>query len=510
MKTFHKLYYIFFILSIIAFGLTIPIYSDEFVYKYISSRFFLDQFEAITHLPQCQGSLTMDQPWFFAIHRLLSSLVYWDFASSWPLRLLGIFSCVLWIMTAKKIVFKNNASLLPLFSLGLLPLLMVLNRPEQSLLWMALLPFCLTSLRQDYSVLTQGLFIIGLFIIYSFMLPVHGASLFFLTVALLMSWNLVTHKALKSVGIILTGYQWISAFLYYGTPCTEAPFLSQLFSSLTLAPSDLLSMNVKEIIWRGKMAIFPDTLIPHFIFAGNYQGKWLPIVFDMSLVESIINGFIWVVFYLSSLAVLLYSIFSLFVFIKKRDLASFHARFLSLAITYYGLTFFITWHSFYRASLEIPLLFMLFSMVLMDIEKRYPWVKAGGGFISLMCLLSYGNLVVHFISHFKENQTMVFSDYYRKEVRDELHKTREQCSLDISKEPRVLVDREVLRLAWRELDFPIYAPYITNYWGQDIEDLELFLKKLRATGYLLRCDQLPDSLISYPSETSGIYCCSRF
>ena len=124
--------------------LVFPIYSDELLWKLIDSRLLLDSGKLLYLFPECAKGISLDPPISWYPLQLIDAALYSDMTNPQVLRYwaIGIFFAIVlycaWFVRfslrpAIGYAASVGAVLAPL-SLGVLPFLLVMNRPEQGLL----------------------------------------------------------------------------------------------------------------------------------------------------------------------------------------------------------------------------------------------------------------------------------------------------------------------------------------------------------------------------------------
>src|SRR5579872_1805415 len=124
--------------------LVFPIYSDELLWKLLDSRLLLDSGKLLYLFPECTKGISLDPPISWYPLQLIDAALYSDMTNPQMLRYwaIGIFFALVFycawfvrfsLRPAIGYAATVGAVLAPL-SLGVLPFLLVMNRPEQGLL----------------------------------------------------------------------------------------------------------------------------------------------------------------------------------------------------------------------------------------------------------------------------------------------------------------------------------------------------------------------------------------
>jgi len=174
--------------AVLLSGVFLPVYSDEVMTKFRVARLFLEDGNAVTLFPQCTTTAGRTVSWVFYPAGILLSAIY---AHLGPLglRVSGISLSLIWfallaywcLTQARDLggALQRFAGLVAVASLGVLPYLWVLSRPEQFLM-LPILVLCLLALffKDQKSARAQVAMTVGLALLLTLFFYAHPKSMF--------------------------------------------------------------------------------------------------------------------------------------------------------------------------------------------------------------------------------------------------------------------------------------------------------------------------------------------
>lgn len=120
-----------------------PLYTDEVAWKMIQGRYLLDGGKTISTLPLC-STFVFDAPVLLRPFRLFDALIYRQFHSPAVIRTYGVSLMAAWMLVTWALLTKGRSDklarasiavlIVSVSTLGIMPFLMVMSRPEQILL----------------------------------------------------------------------------------------------------------------------------------------------------------------------------------------------------------------------------------------------------------------------------------------------------------------------------------------------------------------------------------------
>lgn len=503
--------YLLISLSIILFygtvSFSIPTYTDEIFYKISSGRFFIDQFVIINYWPQCHNGLVENIPWFFYFQKILTSLFYNYFSVALLLKIFGFISFLSWTIVLCRKLIKEHYSVglaaFGLLGLGVLPLLLYVNRPEQNLIWLMLLLWLISfqfQVKREYKI---G----AIFILVLLALPTHAKSLLTLP-GVFISLHFVTKKYKEKISyFFLLFYFYISSFFYFSKSCTEAPVLQGILANISISPLDIIHQSARANISRLWNSIWFTPLWDNLKLTKEYQGNWLPYSFSDSGLIEIVNILISAVGFISCALLLLYFCVIVFDFlVKKRELKNDRLLFLGFYTTLLSTNFIMNSTTFYRSAYIIPLTSLLLGMTLIEMRK-FRFIAKITPFLSYffasVAILSTITIASKIITQSKNNSSIMINEDLRKQSVE----LADRCQLNLENNHNIFVDQEMLLLLWNKMSRPIPSNYTTGWWGRDIKDIKQYLIKVNSPGALLACPQAKQYFDNILEK--GNICCWR-
>lgn len=264
----------------------VPVYGDEPQWKLTVSRLFLDGGKLIYLFPACVDNFLLDPPISWYPARWLDAWLYADASNPFKLRQFGwtifLTLTLVWAtflsINAKiswKVAFLFVAAY---FSFGMMPYLMVFNRPEQSILiWltMAIVLMYWTQQRPPVSIKMKAVitFIYGL--LACLIAAAHPKGLYFLPIILVLCW--ISIHSWSLAGCLTALMAWTSwetiVFWKKRTYCPESDWLTGLLSHFTVQPH-LLKTSPRAFLDSGINNLFHWRLyIEGAQFKGGAMGK---------------------------------------------------------------------------------------------------------------------------------------------------------------------------------------------------------------------------------------------
>lgn len=302
-------------------ALLLPVYVDEVQWKLTVSRYFLDGGMLIYLFPACEKGYLLPIPITWYPGRLLDSFLYGDASNFKKLRLYGwtIFIGLIflwsWLLHRLSHISKFNSFLFisAFLSIGMLPYLMVLNRPEQSLLlWIsiALGANLFISSKINISCFIRILVLIIFMLLGSLIASSHPKGIFFFPLLFI-----IYRQREKSLLFLVTYFSVLAlvtsetiSLWNLRTFCEESPWLTKLISQFTLQPQLLINKPL-EFFMAGfeNFKRFPEYLDP-IAFHKDYPSQWF---LATPLVE-LFPIFFWIVGYLVPLLIICLSLLTTF------------------------------------------------------------------------------------------------------------------------------------------------------------------------------------------------------
>ena len=518
----------------------LPIYSDEVATKIYHSRLFDEGLANwINGLPQCAKSFHTPLPVTFLFGALLSSLTYYN-ADPVQIRVIGIlnvpilaalFVYLIRKLSAGKVSYLEAAGGVGgLLGLGVLPLLLIINRPEQILI-LCLIFFLVAPLFAAYRSPRVQLAISGLFIaVTSIFYFSHPLAIFF-TPFVIVSGGYLAWRQTKRIAtlVVLFGIIAGTAFQSYHyakdiTQCDDAPIVSAIMRSGTLDPH-LLVTNPGEFFWKGVRNVLTASpeVISRAIYAKRYQSDWLPqnpTLHDdylLMLVDSVAAAIFAFLLYGTMFLVVTRVVYC----VRQRSIDQNTSLALALAVGLYGHEFFyVTWN-FYTASLVICVSLLVSVLLIPSLslsEKLQKRARQLFWVVMITSLFSQVELLkttLPQLAAIPAGSTRIAAQPLSIPVnsyqinREKIYQAGEACHIDKSGENSRIVVDEFTSFAYLRAKEPILISYISGFFGQDIAEdgLAKFLKSTGSAGLITRCSSLPQGLLRNGVHQVGNFCC---
>jgi hypothetical protein len=511
------------------FSLFIPLFIDEIDWKLLQSRLFLDGFVNISLYPQCGAAFAVQPPLIFVPVRVLDALLYADLLPFLKLRALGIATALAWIATAVWMLRRSIAAHCAWSSLviivafylgiGLLPFLLVINRPEQLLLFglivVLLAPFVVRPTLRAELAWTVTIVVVAIFLFAAhpkslFFLPMIGASI------LLVSWR--WSLRVPALGAVIYG-----AFVGYNywmirNSCPANPALAKAFATQILSPAQAVADPVSFLKQAVQSLLRFQAYLGPIRFTSTYQAAWLPPHFVAEPLAQVVNIGILMVL-IGMLAALVAAIIILALkSCRERRLSRRMVMSITLLASFIALATFQNRKHFYEASLVVPLLGVA---ALVAVPAGLPQVgRVLTAFLVVVSLSSQALLWVSFVpvaraiaarGGYLEQQPTSFSPFEYEQIAASIREAASRCGIT-SKEPQrhLVVD---------SLTYPVFAkttqPFNVHYirfggeelWseipGQEILET---LERYGSSGLITGCHVVPSDLRARVVAT-GPFCC---
>jgi hypothetical protein len=494
-----------------------PIYGDEFEWKRTTARLFLDGGKLQYFFPECSKGRLLESPISWYPLQLVHAAMYADMTNPQILRYWGIvfflalIAYCTWfvrfhIRPESGILATTGAILAPL-SIGVLPFLMVLNRPEQSLLLILTLACTLPLvLDKEASSPAKGWLLALLFAMLSCAaVASHIKGIFLLPLMLLCAYLSIRDWRPTMVVFALSCFGAFQTFKIWSarTDCPESPFLVDVFRNQSISPYDLQLglwslLNGVLLDIRGIKDYWRATG-----FQQVYQGDWLPAAQSpRMLIETALNACVPILMVVAVVIVVRASAAAVNRAARRRqppDAATVISA--CLLVTFIAIAAFQKSKNFYESSLTIPILGLAVLLGLPAYATRQSR-------LALACLcglavISQIVLAVRFYPHlapWRHGLVALASDQQR------VRSLVARCGVKIdSTTSRLLMDYTSYTVLW-----PTREPYlignIDGWWGTGL-DMAHVIQDAKISGAVGACR--PFIKEHWPSVISdGAFCCT--
>ncbi|CDF96219.1 MULTISPECIES: hypothetical protein [unclassified Pseudomonas] len=535
-----QILYLVLFFAVLLSGIFLPIYSDEVVTKFRIARFFLEEGNSVTLFPQCTATTGRAVAWIFYPVAMFLSAVY---AHLGPLglRISGIFLALIWfgllaywcLRQAHDLgaAVQRFAGLVAVASLGVLPFLWVMSRPEH-LLVLAILVLCLSALflKKGKSPRAQVAMAIGLAFLLSFFFYAHPKSLFYMPFALAAVWSATAtyHKVIRYGLLLFVFALCVQVVLYFGAlgGCQDAPYVKQMLAANTLLPGMLFSAPFEFLSAAyNNLISFPERMLPHLTFNATYQSGWLPPIRDgfgalpylNFAIEYVLYAFIVVTHVLSVL------VFLLQVFRRRITVP------VVLALLLVGANvsnaFFYNIQNFYAGVQFVPVSIIIAALLMhtrrvatlsnVSVLTAYSLLLllATASLVTLSVLVTPG-LVGNaaFTQSSLPGQPLSIPVFGIQPHLESITKLGASCNIPAQSAENVVVDHMTYFAYLRDKQ-PIHVLYVSEIgYGGDLSNGKLlpFLKGLNSPGLITRCEWVPYPFREAQEKDDKGYCCVNF
>jgi hypothetical protein len=461
----------------------LPVYPDEEQWLYINSRQFVDH--TMQYLfPVCQLGFEASQPILWLPIRALEWILYSHLGLINHIRIAGIVQAIIFLFVYRTFLknFARNykfAKVLAIVTLttGLIPFLLILNRPEQQLI---LLFFCALNACLSFTttkhVRMKILLAVAIAFLVASMPAVHPKGLLF-SLATVVFFLFMTRKSGVAFTLPVTAIALISSLnstqvWSKRTNCKESEFLDSIFRTITLNPTELHMGTIRMV--AGNVIRTPKYLL-NSLYQYEYQSNWLVQQGRIPLLAIVIAN-------IAFLTVVSFIIIK--IFLHFRDLHKRHVKWQvqewisALFITMFIiLTVLQRTKNFYDSYLPIILLGSAGLIVLNQLqpwdEKRRRKVLYS---IVIMSIPAFLLTTLNFsISSSKSNEGI-----YDLIIRD--------CGITETEllEGGFIIDNSLTKYFWRTPKF-VYSGYVWGWWAQDV-NAEKLINRLEPPVIIVRND----------------------
>jgi len=534
------------ILAVASFGLAffLPVYTDEIVWKMTQGRLGYDGFQTLllTALPSC-GDYGVSPPLALVPFRALDTALFEWVSNPMPIRLTGEIYLLLWLGITGYMLRRTfprtisswviAGALLSFVTLGVMPFLLAISRPEQPLLIGAtiLLLLCVGSASPRPKPLAREIgAAIALVLVSGLILAAHPRAIFVLPLVVLAIIKTCRRRGLAVVATLAVGFL---AFVVYGD-----------WSARWACPADPIDRRMLEFAnvglaaTAGDLGAFFSQLVDKLLFDPGHFFYLSQYGFYSDHTSGIVPPYPYrgIALILTLLIAALSAAFvsvGFFAFLTslnrfRKDLRDpFVVLGIGFSWVFLGLALF---SRIYKNDYEVELIEPLAMLVsVLSIWKAYSGIPNNShrrpqiiklswiAFITLLAtsavsqfalLAGYAPLIggPWTTPGYLANQKFSVPEFGYDRVRDEILATAQMCGIDPLRHPRHLVVDELTYFALRQSYQPFVMTYLVGAWGKDIPNLKTFLKEKGSAGVVVGCQAMPESLKDGAVQ-NGAFCC---
>jgi hypothetical protein len=522
----------------------LPIYTDEIVWKAYHGRMWYDDFQSIGSFLTC-GAYAFPTPLLLVPFRLIDTAIYEELTQPLAIRAIGLAlaatwgGLVWWLLGPPlgKMMSKWGvaAAIIAFHTLGVMPFLLVLNRPEQVLL-IAMTLFTIPLL-QDQTFRKRGLFgeiaaAFGFVLFCGYVLAAHPLAIFMIPLMLIFLVRFLAMRSTITLGAVAIVAIGATAFLDWtqrwkcGDPKLELVFVRDSIVSAMQAGKlgPYLEMWLQRC-WSDFKTLF---YLSEFLFKSHYTAGLLPGV----------PKAIWLP--LSTVT------FLLFAFVLLSGAWAFALVVADFTRARRGLVPLLTlgwmWAFYacsvlarlvrndYQAELMEPLMVLMAGgslwvardLIIERLGARRSRNMARGTFAALIgvSVLSQVALLAYYTPYafgswtdpgYTSEQKYSVTGFGYDSLRPKILETAALCNIDPSRHPRHLVVDELTYFTLQAAREPFFATYLEDghgHWGAGIADIRSLLESWDSAGMVIGCQWVPRKLQS-EAVRNGEFCCLR-
>lgn len=503
--------------------LVYPIYGDELQWKLINSRLLLDSGKLLYLFPGCAKGVSLDPPISWYPLQLIGATIYSDMTNPQVLRYWAIATFIAIILYCAWFVrFKLRpvigyaatigAVLAPL-SLGVLPFLLVLNRPEQGLVLVLVCACTIPSVFGDRKLtILQAWMVAVLFILLCWIAVSTHVKGVFLLPALLLAAFLAIRRWLPSLAVLAAaGFGAMETLRLWSirTDCPESPFLMQVFRDQSLSPKDLSSGLVHFLRLALRNAVNMDAYWRNAGFQEEYQSLWLPPAdAPQTMIATILNSAIPVSIAIGAVFIIAAFVFSTARAIKSRTLPDNGPLIgITLLACLVGISAFQSGKNFYESALILPVFAMAVMFALTTTALPTAALFGGRKTMALLAVLALANqltIAFRFYPNFSAWQQTLNE---RQPKQDTVRRLLGRCGIEANATSKhLLVDEFTYTLLWRTQE-PYFLALVDGWWATGLDQTHI-IQDRNITGVVGAC-RLVSTKIWTSIISEGGFCCAK-
>jgi hypothetical protein len=509
--------------SLLPLLLVFPIYSDELLWKLINSRLLLDSGKLIYLFPGCSKGLSLAPPISWYPVQLTDAILYSDMTNPQVLRYGGVLGFIAIIVYCAWFVRFNlrleigrlstvGAVLAPM-SLGVLPFLLVLNRPEQALVLVLVCGCTIPAIVRDRKLtILQTWMISALFILLCWLAVSTHIKAIFVLPALLTAAFLALRQWLPSLTILAAAcFGAIETFRLWSirTDCPESPFLMQVFRNQSLSASDLSdgAVHLLRLVWQNVLNM--NTYWDNAGFQKNYQGQWLPSAdAPQTLIDRILNAAIPVFIGIGAAFVIAAFASSTARAVKTRKVPDSGPLIgMSLLACLVSISAFQSGKNFYETALILPLFTIAVMSALTTTTLPIATLFGGRKVIVLLAIFAFSNQLIIAYRYYPKFSAWQLALEARQPKQDAVRRLIDRCGIEAdTRTKHLLVDEFTYTLLWRTQE-PYFLGLVDGWWGTGLDQARIIHER-NIIGAVGACPLVSTKIWSSIISEAG-FCCAK-
>ena len=513
-------------------GLLLPVYSDEVAWR-ATARAAIDGVDRPL-FANCGPNTLAVPPAFILAVRTVSAAVNLALADPIYVRLAGVFWALAWLgllvllirIIARSAHERATLTLVAtaLLSLGTLPLLLVLSRPEQPVL-LALTTSILIVIVQHRgehrpSVRRSAAAALGIVLLAALALAYHLKGVAYLPVfiacALLSSQGRVgriarwgSAAALVVLGAVAARY-WIDRF-----QCPNDAMIAKMLAAYSLAAGTL---DADVLLRQAAAAINPLNYVGLIVPTAESEANWLPPVPLSRLAEL----FLAIAILCAWGAGIALAAACLFRSVTSQRGEAFSMRLVALGVTIIAVlavwSFTQLVRNFYEAALFLPMLVITMMLLMRSANlSEHHLRRIGRAATATAALALFSQITVAAIylpslwgsarqAGYIAAQPMSTSAFGFATLEKQIIRTGKMCGIDPARRLNALMIDDLTYLTYMRSYRPLHHQAVVSVWNGEIGDSLTYLKQQKSSGAVLACKYLSPSMRARAKQ-SGDFCC---
>lgn len=521
------------IMAMLVLGSLVPIYTDEIGWR-LQERAWIDGVDRPIY-PGCgRGSLAVP-PWFMMPVRGFSAIVNLGWSDPLAVRLAGIACAAAWFVLlwrlisaasdtrSRSLIFLMAVSLL---SLGVLPLMLAMSRPEQPLLLTLTAALWLVIAARRTPLSTRGaawrcgvLVVLGTVALSYHLKGVIYAPIFLL--ALLLVERGRRHLAIRigaialfAVATLVAAQYWTARFRCPDDPVLAGKLARENITFLIASGASLPSL-LGQVADNANLMDYARLTQPAPLFMSNWLAP--------GTISAVAAGpWAWLVMRMWNLALILIGagmFASLLRGLRRRRWQGERLPIAALLIvTALGWAALQTNKNAYEAGLILPILAIALALLASEIGEARVALDVLAGTMAAAAMISLALLIKTFgpalvarahQTGYIADQPFSISAFRYPQLRPLVEQAAARCALRPGQAlDGVLVD-DVSYFAFAASKRPYYRLGLLKVWNGSIRNPARFLVDHGSAGAVLRCSDLPPAMRGEAIRTGAICCLDR-
>ena len=495
---------------------SVPIYPDELAWKLIGSRLFVDGGKLLYFFPQCNTGQWLDIPITWYPARLIDTLIYQNASKSWLLRDIGfslyilLLICWTYILhfTSRISIIYSGLFVTSFFSFGVLPFLMVFNRPEQSILIWITLSLLLMLWFETHKLSTflgKFLLTVAFALLACLTAATHPKGIFFFPVLFIAWWR--STKCLPLGFLLIFVMAWTafetSIVWHMRTACPDVPWLAKTLQAVSLQPQQFFHDTKLFLDLGAANLLVMWDYVRGVEFQSEYQSVWLPptpLLINTQTDANLINKFSGFPLIMGALLAL----YNLGEQLRKRKFASILLP-ATLILSLFFLIFFQSTKNFYEAGIIYPLVLLIFIFSFSQISRISKRLLISA-VLPLMLIFGTISSFTRYELFWHHGHTWM-ANRINASVNDEMLEqfAVNQCGISAQSE-NLILSLDTYYAFWQHRQ-PMFLSFITGWWATGSDYVNTIANN-HPGGAITTCFDVPSGLKAVMKKDGKGFCCA--